>query len=159
MKDVTFEVEFTQHVLASGVNQQGRRDCFDHTSDGELIFQQRWWYTAFKTAIAMEHVKSIKPSDIYMDLTVDAPTEMYKRKYGRDKVRVHEAIMPGTRVTFRAVVSDIVTESTLRRLLERVGKYIGISPYGHHLGYGHFILHDLTVQKSDVAVTSVYKEV
>lgn len=151
MKDVTFTVEFTQHVLANGQDSEGNRDHFQRDNNDNLIFQQSWWYSAFLTALKMERIKHIKPGDIYMDLVVDAPTEMYRRRYGQNKSRMHEAIMPGTEVEFNAVVEDRVTESTLTRILERVGRYIGLSPYGHKLGYGHFHLLDLEMSASEAA--------
>lgn len=151
MKDVRFTVEFTQHVLANGVGPDGSRDMFQRNADDKLVFQQSWWFSAFKRAIDMERIRGIKASEIYMDLFVDAPTEMFKRRYGRGNTRVHEAIMPGTRVEFNAVVDDRITESTLRALLERIGRFIGLSPYGHKLGYGHFQLIDLEVAASEPA--------
>ena len=59
--------------------------------------------------------------------------------------------MPGTKVTFEALVDDLVTESALRNILTRVGRFIGLSPYGHKLGYGMFHLIDLKIQKSTAA--------
>ena len=152
MKDVKFTVEFTQHVLANSTGADGKRDVFQRDSHKRLIFQQSWWYSAFKRAMEMEHIRSLKPGDISMDLCVEAPTQFFDRRYGRGEVRTHEAIMPGTRVTFHAVVDDGVTESTLRRILERMGRFVGLSPYGHKLGYGHFELLELVVAPSEAAV-------
>lgn len=151
MKDVSITVEFTSHVLANGAGYDGQRDCFQRDGDGKLIFQQSWWYSAFKKAIEMDHIRHIKPSDIYMDLAVSARTDMYRRRYGQGQIRVHEAIMPGTKVVFSAVVNDQVTQSTLKCILERMGRFVGLSPYGHKLGYGHFRLLSLTVAPSESA--------
>jgi hypothetical protein len=152
VKDVRFTVEFTQHVLANGTGPQGERDVFQRDGQNRLIFQQSWWYSAFRRAMEMEHIRTIKPGDISMDLCVEAATELYQRRYGRGEVRTHEAIMPGTKVTFNAVVDDSVTESTLRRILERMGRFVGLSPYGHKLGYGHFHLLELIVAPSEAAM-------
>jgi hypothetical protein len=151
MKDVTFTVEITSHVLANGTGEHNRRDTFQRDSQNRLIFQQNWWYSAFSTTLDMLRIRGIKPSDIFMDLTVDAQTEIYHRRYGQNQVRVHEAIMPGTRVTFHAVVADHVTRSTLTAILERMGRFVGLSPYGHKLGYGHFNLLELHVTPSESA--------
>jgi hypothetical protein len=151
MKDVKFTVEFTQHVLANSAGPNGTRDVFQRDGENKLIFQQSWWFSAFRRAIEMEHIRNIKAGDISMDLSVDAPTEMYSRRYGRGETRIHEAIMPGTKVTFNAVVDDSLTESVLRRILERMGRFVGLSPYGHKLGYGHFRLLELIVAPSEAA--------
>jgi hypothetical protein len=149
MKDAAFRVEFIQHVLAN--SEENSKQCiFRRASDDALIFQQRWWHSAFASAIdSVDDLRHIKPGDICMDLLVKAPTEMYKRHYGGKRFRVHEAIMPGTVVEFSAIVGDRVTESNLKLLLQRVGRFIGISPFGHGLGFGNFRLLDVTVQASE----------
>lgn len=149
MKDCAFVLEFTRHVLANENGPDGVRDKFQRDSQGKLIFQQAWFYSAFAQAISLTRVRGIKPGDFHMDLTVDAPTEMYKRKYGEDKFRTHEAIMPGTQVKFNAIVADHVTQSTLELLLDRMGKFVGLSPYGYKLGYGRFITKLVEVAPSD----------
>jgi len=151
MKDARFELEFTSHVLANSTNAQGQKDYFQRDGDNNLIFQQSWFYAAFTKAIDLTRVKGVKANDISMDLTVKAPTQLYNRKYGEDNYREHEAIMPGTVVIFNAMVSDIITETTLRNLLEKMGTYIGLSPYGHNLGFGHFRVKSVTVAPSDAA--------
>jgi hypothetical protein len=152
MKDAEFVLEFTTPVLANSLGPDGEKDHFERDGSSEaLIFQQSWWYSAFSGAIAMAGIRGIKPGDISMDLLVKAPTQMYKRRYGPDKFRTHEAIMRGAKVSFKAVVSDHVTESNLRAILERMGTYIGLSPYGHKLGFGHFKLVDLHVAPSDAS--------
>ena len=149
MKNVKFTVEFIQHVLANGIDGDGQRCRFQKTESGELIFQQPWWHSAFASAIdGVDDLRHIKPSDICMDLQVVAATELYKRRYQK-RFRVHEAIMPGTKVTFNAIVSDRVSESNLRMLIDRVGRFIGLSPFGHRLGFGKFKLLDLQVQESE----------
>lgn len=156
MKDVTFEIELTTHMVANGTDTDGRTDRFQRDAQGNLIFQQAWWFTAFRDAIEMEHLRGVRPGDICMDLSVNAPdTITYDRKYGRGNIRKHEAVPAGAHVRFNAVVADHITESTLRRLLWRIGSFIGLSPYGHRLGYGHFNLIELTVDKSEVAKTVV----
>lgn len=148
MKDVQFTVEFIQHVL-SNVDPSGKQCKFQRTSDGALIFQQSWWHSAFAHATdGVDDLRHIKPGDISMDLQVNAPTEMYKRRYSAKRFRVHEAIMPGTKVTFSAIVDDRVSESNMHLLLDRVGRFIGLSPFGHRLGYGKFKVLDVSVQPS-----------
>jgi len=152
MKDANWTLEFTSHVLANSMHADGERDVFQRDSNGAMIWQQSWWYSAFTKAIELAHIRGIKAADIQVDLVVKADTAFYKRTYGRDeKSRVHEAIFPGTRVTFEAMVADHVTWSSLKAILERMGKYIGLSPYGHRLGFGKFNVAMLAVGGSDAA--------
>lgn len=153
MKDASFTLEFTQHVLANSTipDAQGRKDRFQRDSQNRIVFQQSWFHSAFCQGIELARVRGVKAADIHMDLTFSAPTENFNRRYGPDKYRDHEAIMPGTRVIFNAVVGDNVTTQTLRQILERIGKFVGISPYGYKLGYGKFNVVDVVVAPSDAA--------
>lgn len=149
MKDCNITVEFVTHCLANGVGPTGDHDCFQRDNEDRLVFQQAWFYSAFAQAIDLAHIKGIKPGDIHMNLSVKAATDMHVRRYGDNKFRTHEAIFPGTRVTFEAVVADHVTESSLKLILERMGKYVGLSPYGYRLGFGKFNLIDIKVAPSE----------
>ena len=152
MKDASFELCFTSHVLANGTGADGKPDQFQRDVDNRIVFQQCWFHSAFCRAIELAHMRGVKAADIQMDLTFDAVTQPYRRRYGDSCFRTHEAIMPGTRVTFNAVVADSVTENMLRILLERMGKFVGLSPYGFKLGYGKFSVVKVTVAPSDAAV-------
>lgn len=152
MKDASFELCFTSHVLANGTGADGKPDQFQRDVDNRIVFQQCWFHSAFCRAIELAHMRGVKASDIQMDLTFTAATQPYRRRYGDACFRTHEAIMPGTRVTFNAVVADSVTENMLRILLERMGKFVGLSPYGFKLGYGKFSVVKVTVAPSDAAL-------
>ena len=149
MKNTSFQLEFTTHVLANGIGPEGKKDHFQRDSLNNLIWQQSWWYSAFTQAIELARVRGIKAADIHMNLAVKAPTELYRRHYGDDKFRVHEAIMPGSKVTFEAVVADHVTGSSLSSILDKMGKYVGLSPYGFRLGFGKFLVVDCVIANSD----------
>jgi hypothetical protein len=151
VKDANFTLEFSKHVLANSVGPDGQNDRFERDSDNKLIWQQSWWYSAFAKAMQMSKLRGLKPGDICMNLTVEAPTELFARRWGDNKVRTHEAIMPGTRVMFEAVVADHVTESNLQTILTRMGQYVGLSPYGFRLGYGRFSVVNVEVEPSDSA--------
>jgi len=149
MKDVRFTLEFTTHVLANSVGPNDEKDHFQRDSDGHLIWQQSWWYSAFTRAIELAHIRGVKAGDINMNLSVKAETDLYKRRYGEGKFRTHEAIMPGAEVTFEAIVDDRITKSNLETILDRMGKYVGLSPYGYRLGFGKFNVISVEVAPSE----------
>lgn len=153
MKNTKFTLEFSTHVLANSVNPVGLYDCFQRDGLNRLVFNQAWWYSSFTKAIEIARIRGIKAADICMDLSVEAPTQPYKRRYGDAKFRTHEAIMPGTKVTFEAVVADHVTESNLKMILEKMGKFVGMSPYGYRLGFGKFRVLECIVASSDASDT------
>jgi hypothetical protein len=155
MKDATFTLEFISHMLGNQDGPRGEKDHFKRDSRGRIIFQQSWFYSAFNRAIQMTRLRGVKPGDIQMCLLFEAPTQIYRRRYsgrdGREGFRPHEAIMPGTQVTFTAMVADHITETTLSSILERMGQHVGLSPYGYRLGYGRFNVVDIKVGPSDAA--------
>ncbi len=157
MKDAKFTLEFTKHVLANSIGPDGKRDRFERDSDNRLIWQQSWWYSAFARSIQLAKIRGIKPADICMDLSVQADTDLYPRRWierGQPRIRTHEAIMPGTKVSFEAMVADHVTTSILEDILKRMGQYVGLSPYGYRLGFGRFHVVEVDVEPSDSAETS-----
>ena len=151
MKMATFTVEFTKHVLANGRPDDAPHDVFLRDGHNRLIWQKSWFFTAFRQALDLTGLRGIKPGDINVNLVIDAKTELYVRHYGRTGVRTHEAIMPGTQVKFEAVVEDRVTQSTLRNILEKLGHFVGLSPFGFNLGFGRFEVVDVNVNPSDAA--------
>lgn len=154
MKDATFTLEFVSHVLGNSVNKNGEKDRFQRDELNRIVFQQAWFHSAFQKAIELSKIKGVKPSDIQVELTFEAPTKIFARRYGEGKYRIHEAIMPGTKVKFNAIVADHITEKILFTILDKMGKFVGLSPYGYKLGYGKFNVSEVTVSPSDTAIAN-----
>lgn len=148
MKNARFTLEFVSHCLANGRGRDNTLDTFERDSVGHLIWAFSWWYSALQKAIDGAGLRDLKPGYINPCLTVNAKVAIFKRKIKDNWFRRHEAIEPGTKVTFTAVVDDAVTESSLRALLDWVGKYVGLSPYGYNLGYGRFNVLEVVVENS-----------
>jgi len=146
MKNASFTLEFVSHCLANGRTRDRNCDTFDRDGQGRLIWSYNWWYSALQKAVDGAKLSSPKPAQVNVCLTVEAPVSIYKRKIKDNWFRRHEAIDPGTKVTFSAVVDDSVTESSLRALLDWVGKFVGISPYGYNLGFGRFNVIEVVVE-------------
>ena len=53
---------------------------------------------------------------------------------------------------FEAVVADHITEKIVRDVLTKVGKFVGLSPYGFKLGYGKFNVVNVVVGPSDAVI-------
>jgi hypothetical protein len=140
MKEMKIEIEFVTRCLALSPNRrEGDTDWFRKDSEGNLIWNQAWWYSAITNTAKMYEIRSVKPSMFnFCPVVAVVTTEVYKRKYGSNSYRSHECIPTGTRAVFTAVVADQITESVLYNLLEKMGMYVGLSPYGHRLGYGKF---------------------
>lgn len=140
MKEVKFTVEFMQPALANGCLEED--ECkFPRTSDGKIVFQESWWYSAISaTVLNLPDFEHIRPSDIHMDPEVDVETKMYTRKFNGTQERVHECIPAGSKVTFSAMIGPHIPEEDFKAVMDRLGRFVGISPFGHRLGFGKFKL-------------------
>ena len=147
MKDMTLAVEYVTHALSAGRKPDDDHDSFDRDTSGNIIFRQPWWHAAMLKAIELAGLRGIKPGYFYFDPVVPVKTEIYRRKYGRDRFRVHEAIMPGTLFRVRAMVDDAVTEKQAMDLFTCMGRYVGLSPFGYNLGFGKFEVKELTLTR------------
>lgn len=149
MKLAQFKLRFTSHCLANGRSGDTGHDVFPRDGNNCMIWQKSWFFTAFKQAIELAGIRGIKPGDINVNLLVDAPTQVYTRHYGGNRTRAHEAIMPSTVVAFEAAVDDRVTASALKNILEKLGHFIGLSPFGYNLGFGRFEVVEVNVAPSE----------
>jgi hypothetical protein len=147
MKNGKLEIEFITHCLSSG-NRDNVSDRFMKDSENNIVWNQSWWYSALTNAILQSGSRDVKPGHFNFNPTVSARTQLYRRKYSGDKFRTHEAIMPGVKVTFEFVAPDHLTESMIREVMDYLGKYVGLSPYGYKLGYGKFKVVNLELAKT-----------
>ena len=139
------EVEFLQPCLSCWNRREGDPDKFKRSSDGSIIWSQSWWHAALKRA-KRELEMDTNVGDIVFSLSVTADTGNYKRKYGGNKFRCHEAILAGTQVRFDFALKNGVTTEELKTMMEHIGQFVGISPFGYNLGYGKFnVLEIVTV--------------
>jgi hypothetical protein len=156
MKDAKFTLEFVTHCLANGRMDGEKVEVFPRDSTGRLIWKHAWWYAAFTKAINEAGLRDIKAGQINVCLTVEADVSIHRRRIKDKWHRAHEAILPGTQVTFEATVDDAVTQTMLDAILNRIGKYIGISPWGHNLGFGRFEVIDVKVGPGVESSSSIH---
>ena len=138
MTTVEITIEFLTHCLSVGSEQCRDVSEFDKDKDGGIIWRQSWWHAALAKTIEVHGLSSVDPAQFLFDPTVTAETARYRRKYGYNKYREHEAILPGTRVTFRAAISGNLTVGAVADIMTCMGRFVGLTPYGHKLGYGKF---------------------
>lgn len=140
MKEMTLEIEYVTECLAqSHGDRKDNTDWFKRDRENNIIWCQSWWYSAITRTVEIYEVRGVKPSMFNFCPVVETErTEVFERQYRRNQTRLHESIPVGTRVTFTAVVGDQITRSVAAGLFDKMGKYVGLSPYGHKLGYGKF---------------------
>lgn len=138
MNTITFTVEFLQPSLASGTRDDDISK-FPRSKDGKIIFQDAWWHSAISAALhGTLEAENISPSDIRIDPEISVDTELYKRRYNGTMERKHECIPAGATITLRAAVASNVSLKDFHTIMDRLGRFIGISPFGYRLGYGKF---------------------
>jgi len=139
MKDLSITVEFLTPCLVLGpIDRDTNCEYFERDSHNNIVWNQAWWYSAITKTISMFKLKDVSAKDFNWALAVVAKTETYNVKYSGTKYRNHECLPAREPVTFEAVVPDDLDEEVINELFTRMGKYVGISPYGYNLGYGKF---------------------
>jgi hypothetical protein len=115
------------------------RDLMERDPDGMVIFMPTWWRFAFRDAARMlnrfqKQVDCIKPA-----LAVEGEVKVFSRQFGErpEDYKEHEAFIAGDTLVCRFMLDGIKLGS-FRELLETVGKYQGMSPYGFKDGFGRF---------------------
>jgi hypothetical protein len=124
------------------------RIAIDHTQ----------WQWAFTSAAKALHY-DIDASTIRTESGFSRPTlSLYNRKYsykGAAREEMFESIREGTIVSFNILVMEAPPEDTegqqqrpptekeLRTILDYVGMFIGLSPWGSRWGYGTFEVDDI----------------
>jgi len=136
------EVEFLKPCLSCGNRDDEDKDKFQRASDDSIIWSQSWWHAVLVKA-KRDLEMDVNVSDITFSLSVVADTGTYRRKYSGNKYRNHEAIMTGTKVKFDFALKNKVTLEDLQKMMEHIGTFVGVSPYGYNLGYGKFRVLDV----------------
>lgn len=121
-----------------------RRDDYDRMmrdSDGNVIFMPSWWRAAFAQAAKALSRSHHYVNQIFAAPPIDGPISKIERRYGKEPsdVKTHEGFDVGAVVTVRFAIPGKMHIRQFIELLEAVGTYIGISPYGwKRASYGHF---------------------
>ena len=142
--EVTARIRFTRPCLGN----VRRPDCdqMERDPEGNVIFLSTWWRAAFaKAARAINrHYKLV--DNIHPALQIYGPVTRIERPYteqhgdGRQRrIKIHEGFAVGAVVECSFLLSSGMTADYFTELLESVGIYFGISPYGWKTGlYGFF---------------------
>lgn len=140
MKDAVITIELLQPMLAAGQTRTDNPCRFDRSrSNSRIVFKPAWWHAAMDLAIAdCDELTGIKASDVHVDLEMDSETEIFPRVYGDELVRLHECIPAGATLDVACCAEQHVSQKHLSVLFDRLGRYVGVSPFGHRLGYGKF---------------------
>ena len=137
--ELIVKIKFTTPCLGNV-----RRDDFDRMvrdDSGRVIFLPSWWRAAFAQAASaisryynyVDQIRAAPP--------VEGEVTNIERRYGKGEAdyKIHEGFDAGAAITVKFAIPGKMHIRQFVELLEAVGDYVGISPYGWKRGsFGHF---------------------
>lgn len=156
MRELTVRIKFTKPCLGnvkrySVDTVSGRRWPYfvmPRTPSGQVRFEARWWRASLQFAanVLCAHQKAVR--EIRFDIAVDGSPSpelrsFYKRYFDAKRFVKHEAFHEGEIVGVNCVVPSSISDDDLWRLMDIVGRFRGISPFGPQ-EYGFFTVVSIT---------------
>lgn len=160
MLEVRFKIKFTTPCLGNvrpsfgtGLNKMLK------DSDGRVVFMASWFHIALRRSARSVGQAQHIVDGIQWSPVMDGALSTYDRVWTNRKapsgerhgVTRHEAFLPGTVVAGSAVLPDFLDQKTFSVLMSAVGKFIGLSPYGHRQGFGRFEIVEVSDASSGTA--------
>lgn len=150
MRELTVRIKFTKECLGdvrqkTEPNAEGKSwPCYymPRTPDGSIRFEAGWWRSSllFAANILGKHHRAVK--NVHFDVLIDGRTRsdpefLYRRYLESDRWILHEAFYPGDVIGVNCVVPDSISDDDFWKLMDLVGRYKGVSPFGPRR-YGFF---------------------
>lgn len=150
MRELTVRLKFTKECLGDRRkklpgSQDGKHwPCYvmPRTPDGAIRFEAGWWRSSliFAANILGRHHRAVK--SVHFDVIIDGKTksdfkDFYRRYLENDRWISHEAFFPGDVIGINCAVPNSITDDDFWQLMDLVGRYKGISPFGPR-EYGFF---------------------
>lgn len=113
---------------------------------GKIRFQANWWASSlrFAASVMSKHQKEVVgvSFEVAVDGRPDTNIDHFYRRFFKGeeegKFVKHEAFFPGDVIGVNCVVPGGINDDDFWTLMEYVGRFRGISPYGLSEGYGRF---------------------
>jgi len=115
-------------------------------SDGAVIFHHSWWRSVVGQAASAYNKHQKVVSKIRFNPEIDGTVKLYKRYYYTDdgrgtkvkRYKLHESFFCGDVIGVKALIPDAIPLDDFKELMDVVGAYYGISPFGWDRGFGRF---------------------
>lgn len=156
MKHVEITIKFTSPMLANSLHPEDGPDAVDtfrRDPTGAIMLQQNQIFAMLSVAKNLSG-SSVRVGSINFNLGFTANTEVFHRRYTKDNmplVRKHQSVAEGVSIALQMFIPDDTETDDVQKLFAVAGAYVGLSPYGHKLGYGRFVV--TGVHELDVGVT------
>jgi hypothetical protein len=137
-------IRFTSECLANAPTTKAAQtdpDRFERDADGRLLIDARCWDAAIKRAARVDPELGVQPGEVLIDPALAAPTVLWDRVYrlgAQTLSRTHETIPIATEAELTVIFTNRLGSGDRKRFMDTLGRFVGISPFGHHMGYGRF---------------------
>ena len=138
MKEVEVKLQFVTPCLAN--NRYDDYDRFNKDKSGNVIMMPTWWKTILEHGANTLCRHQSEVQNIKVHPIIDGMPKRYKRYWGNNQFKEHEAFLAGDIIGIKVMLPDSVPYADLLKILELAGPYKGISPYRWSEGYGNFIV-------------------
>lgn len=104
------------------------------TNDGRITFQPTWWRANLRKAAPVLARDLPGLESVMFDALISGtpactnPAQFYRRYYATKIYALHEAFLPGERLSVRVLSPPELPVDLLRAALETSGRFYGISP-------------------------------
>ena len=142
MRKISVDIQFTSPCLANApMGDTITADKFDRDRNNRVLIRPNCLESAVHKTLRFSEFGDINAHDVIIAPEIDTPTRMWSRQYmskGTRQARTHEIIPQDQTCTLEVAASDNVSDTQLREFLTALGKFVGISPFGHNMGFGRF---------------------
>lgn len=142
MRELTVFIRFTKDCLGNvkkylndpKTGQKWPVFFLPRTPDGKVRLEAAWWKSniRFAAEVLCKHQRVV--DKIHFDISVEGiphPIKgFYKRYFDSKRYVKHEAFKEGDVIAVNCIVPSEISDDDFRSLMELVGRFRGISPYG-----------------------------
>ena len=150
MRELKARIRFTSACLGSVrktvAGEAGKQTKFvmPRGADGHVRFEKNWWLSGLRFAAQLINRHQDQVSKVLVDSKVLSDTSVetiFPRRVPKGLVH-HECFPAGMTVEIHFAVPSEITNEEFKQLLDKMGQFRGISPFGLRQ-YGHFAVDHL----------------
>lgn len=140
MIELGVTVRFLSPSLGSAKRPGDGVFLLTRSPDGRIVFPATWHYANLSRAARLINRYQHAVGQLAWDPFVcyEGQTPLYRRYTGPTRYAQHESLPIGARVTFAVTAPNDVGADGLSLLMEKAGKFYGLSPFGVNCGFGRF---------------------
>ena len=145
-REISAVLKLTVPILGSKINYDSRVGLHHRSPDGDVVLLPGWWnqtleYGAKALGRGQAQVRAIKFDPI---VRCDISPEHIRRYTTDDSYIDHEAIE--RLMVVKLAIPVQLQVDTVRDILDKGGRYVGLAPFKWHRNYGRFEVVDIGME-------------